>query len=59
MKFITGAIGATVKTVVGVPVSLAADVLTLGGVITDKKGITTYTGDMLKSINESLEEMTD
>lgn len=45
-----------VKTVV-VPVTVVADVVTLGGELNDKGK--TYTGKMLKSIGKSIEEMSE
>ena len=57
-NFIKGVTGAVVKTVVGVPVAVVADVVTFGGMFTDKRG-GTYTGDMIKSAGESLEDATD
>lgn len=59
LNFITGMTKAVVKTAVGLPVAVVADVITLGGLATDKRGDRPYTGDMLKSIGESLDEMTD
>lgn len=58
-KFISGVAGAVVKTTIGLPVSAAADVATLGGDITNKRGNQSYTGDMLDSIGDSLDEMTE
>lgn len=58
LGFITGLAETIVKTAVGLPVAVVADVCTLGGEVTDKKG-QCYTGDMLDSINDSLEDMTD
>ena len=55
--FVKGLTGTVVKTAVGLPAAAAADVITLGGVLTDKRGDGIYTGDMLKSIGESVEEM--
>ena len=58
LKLLKGLTETVVKTAT-LPVTIAADVVTLGGVETDKKGDQTYTGDMLDSIGRSLEEMTD
>ena len=58
LGFLKGATEAVVKTAVGVPVTLTADLITVGGALSNKKG-KSYTGDMIESINESLEEMTD
>ena len=58
LGFITGLTETVVKTAVGLPVTIVADVATMGGVLTDKKG-QSYTGDMIDSINDSLEDMTD
>jgi len=58
LGFVKGLTTAVVKTAVGVPVTLTADLLTLGGTLTKKKG-QSYTQDMFDSINEDLEEMTD
>lgn len=59
--FIGGLAGAVVKTVVGVPVALAADIITVGGIVSEKRekrGERTYTGDMVESIGDSVDEMT-
>lgn len=58
LGFIKGFTETVVKTAVGLPVVIIADVATLGGELTDKKG-QTYSGDMLDSINDSLNEMTE
>lgn len=58
LGFIKGLTETVVKTAVGVPVTLTADLITMGGVLSDKKG-KSYTGDMIESINESMEDMTD
>ncbi len=55
--FVKGLTGTVVKTAVGLPVTVVADVVTLGGTLTDKRGKNTYTGDMLNSIGESIDEM--
>ena len=59
LGFISGLTKTVVKTAVGLPVAIVADTVTFGGLITDKKGHQSYSGDMLDSINDSLEEMTD
>lgn len=58
IDFFTGLTKTIVKTAVGLPVTIVADVLTLGGELINKPG-QTYTGDMLDSISNSLDEMTD
>lgn len=45
-----------VKTAV-LPVTIAADVVTLGGELADKKQ--SYTGEMLGSISKSIEDMSE
>lgn len=47
---------AVVKTAV-LPVTVVADVVTLGGLVNDKKG--SYTGEMLDSIGRSIEDMSE
>jgi len=59
LKFISGMTEAVAKTAIGLPVSVAADLLTLGGDLTDKKGNQSYTGDMVDSIGKSIEEASD
>lgn len=56
--FIKGLTETVIKTAVGLPVAAAADILTAGGELTDKPG-QTYTGDMLDSIDNSLNKMTE
>lgn len=58
-NFVKGLTGAVVKTAVDLPVAMAADIITIGGNLTDKCGDRLYTGDMMKSIGDSIEEMTD
>lgn len=57
-KLITGIAEVAIKTTVGLPISVAADALTLGGEAVDKRG-QTYTGDMVDSINSSFGKMTE
>lgn len=58
-NFVKGLTSAVVKTAVGVPVALAADVITMGGALTDKRGDGIYTGDMLRSAAKDLEDAMD
>jgi hypothetical protein len=53
-----GLVETVVKTAVVLPVSVVADVVTLGGELNDKGG-QTYCGDALDSISRSIKEMTD
>jgi hypothetical protein len=46
----------TIKTI-ALPISIVADVVTLGGVITDKKR--TYTGEALRDLYEDIDELGD
>lgn len=57
IKLFTGFVGAVVKTAVVLPVSLVADVATLGGELTDRRK--PYTSDALKGIGKSIQEMSD
>ena len=57
-KLLGDIVGVAAKTVVGLPVAVAADVVTLGGNLTDKRG-RTHTGDMLKGIEESIKDIAD
>lgn len=45
--------------VIDVPVSIAADVVTLGGTLNDKKTDSTYTGDALERFVENVSDITD
>lgn len=45
-----------VKVAVVLPVSVAADVVTLGGELSDKRG-RTYTGDAVQGIGKTLKDM--
>jgi len=56
-KLLNGLVGAAVKTAVVLPVSVIADVATLGGELTDRHK--PYTSDALKGIGKSLKEMSD
>lgn len=58
LNFITGLTKTVVKTAVGLPITAAADVLTLGGSLSDKRG-QSYSDDMVDSINRSLKEMAE
>jgi hypothetical protein len=54
--------GELFKAVVGVvtvPVAVVADVVTLGGTLTDKRSDSTYTGDTLSKVWDNLEKATD
>lgn len=55
---LSGLVKTVVKTAVVLPVSIAADVVTIGGELTDKRG-RTYTGDAIQGISKSLKEMSD
>lgn len=55
-NILKGLTGVVVKTAC-LPVTIAADVVTLGGLAADKDR--PYTGDMLKSIGDSIDEMTE
>ena len=57
LKLLGNLTSAVVKTTVGLPVSIVADTLTLGGVLTDKKGEKMYSGDMIDSIGKSIERI--
>lgn len=57
LNLLTGLVETAIKTVT-LPVTIAADIITLGGVLSDKGG-QTYTGDMMDSLNRSIEKMTD
>ena len=57
LNLLTGLVETAVKTVT-LPVTIAADILTLGGELSDKRG-QTYTGDMIDSLNRSIKKMTD
>lgn len=54
---VRGLIGAVVKIAVVLPVSIVADVATMGGELTDRKK--PYTSDALKGIGKSIQEMSD
>jgi hypothetical protein len=54
---IKGLVGAVVKTAVVLPVSIVADVATLGGELTDRRK--PYTSDALKGIGKSIQEISD
>lgn len=56
LKFFTGLAKATVRVAV-TPVAVVADVLTLGGELTDKGE--TYTGENLRKAKENFDEATD
>lgn len=57
--FLEGLVETAVKTTVGLPVAIVADIVTVGGELTDKVGHQCYTGDMLDSIDTSLHKMTE
>ena len=56
MRLFDSLLGVVVKTSM-LPVTIAADVATAGGALTDKEG--TYTGDMIKGIEDSLKKVSD
>lgn len=58
MGIFDGLVKGIIKTAVVLPVSVVADVVTLGGELTDKRG-RTYTGDAMQGIGKSLKEMSD
>lgn len=53
---LAGLVETVVKTAVALPVSVVADVVTLGGELTYKRG-QCYTGDALDSIGNSIDKM--
>lgn len=55
---LTGLVETVVKTAVVLPISVVADVVTLGGELNDKPG-QTYSGDAIDSISRSIKEMAD
>lgn len=57
-KLLGDIVGVAAKTVVGLPIAIAADVVTLGGELTEKRG-GTHTGDMLKGIEKSIKDVAD
>lgn len=58
LNFVIGLTKTVVKTTVGLPITAAVDIVTLGGGLTDKRG-QSYSGDMMDSITRSLKQMTD
>ena len=50
-------VGAAVKTVVKLPISVAADAVTMGGLLTDKDQ--TYTGKTFDQIVDDVEDFLD
>lgn len=58
MGLFDGLLKVAVNTVVALPVALVADVVTLGGELTDKRG-RTHTGDAIKGIERGLKEMSE
>lgn len=52
-----GKLGAAILETVTLPVAAAADIVTFGGVLTDKNG--TYTGSQVKRIVKDLEDAAD
>lgn len=55
---LTGLVETVVKTAVALPVAVVADVVTLGGELSDKRG-QSYSGDAIDSITRSIKTMTD
>lgn len=45
------------KVAVGLPLAIAADVVTLGGTLNNKVG--THTGDMIDGISETIEDIAE
>ena len=58
MGLFDGLLKTVVNTVVALPVAVVADVITLGGELTDKRG-RTHTGDAIKGIENGLKEMSE
>jgi hypothetical protein len=54
LNLLTVLVETAIKTVT-LPVTIAADIITLGGVLSDKGG-QTYPGDMMDSLNRSIEK---
>lgn len=54
--FIKGVTEAVAKTVIGVPVAIVAEVVTLGGELNGKRSHGSYTGNMISSAAKSIEE---
>lgn len=57
-NLLSGLVETVVKTAVVLPVSLVADVATLGGELSDKRG-QSYTGDAVDGITKSIKKMAD
>lgn len=57
--FIGGLVETVAKTTVALPISVVADVVTVGGMLSDKKGSQTYTGDAIDSISDSIDKMNE
>lgn len=55
-KLLGDIVGVAAKTAVGLPVAVAADIVTIGGNLTDKRG-RSHTGDMLKGIETSIKNI--
>lgn len=55
---ITGLVETVVKTAVALPVAVVADVITLGGELSDKRG-QSYSGDAVDSITRSIKKMSE
>jgi hypothetical protein len=55
---LTGLVETVVKTTVALPVSVVADIVTLGGELNDKRG-QTYTGDAIDGISKSIKKMNE
>lgn len=55
---LTGLVETVVKTAVVLPISVVADVATLGGELNDKRG-QTYTGDAIDGISKSIKKMNE
>lgn len=57
LGFVTGLTKAVAKTVVGIPVAVVMDVVTLGGDLTNKSQ--SYTGKMVDGISDAVDEMAE
>lgn len=55
---LTGLVETVVKTAVVLPVSVVADVVTLGGELSDKRG-QSYSGDAIDGITKSIKKMNE
>ena len=55
---LTGIVETVVKTTVALPVAIVADVVTLGGELSDKRG-QSYSGDAIDGITKSIKKMNE